>query len=232
MLREAYLGEPDVRDFVSWLSKQLTKSTPKHQYSKPDKSRVTFDGLWDARNKYEWSFSFTVPGTRRVTEGSSYAKNDEALTILRKGLTSALTVVPPEKADADAGDWAKAILKWGGLASRNAGWLDENSNGLAKRLADTRDLLSLNDDDLKSRRHRVERFNAGMSKVYSLLADNFIIYDSRVAATLAWHVALWCRETSKSPVPPCFKCDVRPPKRGETPTSYGIPAVLISASRG
>ncbi len=142
MEKQAYLGESDVLDFVSWLSKLLTQSTPKHQYSKPDKSCITFDGLWDARNKYEWHFSFTVPGAKCDTTGSSYAENDMALTTLKEGLTSALTVTSSEKADVAACDWAKAIMGWGGLTSRNASWLDENSNGLAKHLAETRNLLS------------------------------------------------------------------------------------------
>lgn len=124
--------------------------------------------------------------------------------------------------DVDARDWAKAIMKWGGLASRNAGWLDENSNGLAERLADTRNLLSLNDDDMKSLRHRVKRFNAGMSKVYSLLVDKFIIYDSRVAATLAWLVALWCQETSKLFVPPLLQVRCLRPKEEMAATAHKL----------
>lgn len=215
MQQQAYLSEPDVLDFVSWLSELLTQSTPKHQYSKPDKSRVTFDGLWDARNRYEWPFSFTVPGANSDTTGSSYKDNDEALTILREGLTSTLTMAPPEEADVAARDWAKAIMKWGGVMGGNAKWLDANRNGLAKRLADTRNLLSLNDDDMKSPRHRVERFNAGMSKVYSLLVDKFIIYDSRVAATLAWLVALWCQETRRACVPTLLRVRCLPAKEGE-----------------
>lgn len=37
------------------------------------------------------------------------------------------------------------------------------------------------------------RFNAGMTKVYSLLADSLIIYDSRVAAALGWIVVKYCQ---------------------------------------
>ncbi len=97
MQQQAYLVKPDVLDFVRWLSKVLTQSTPTHQYSKPDKSRVTFDGLWDARNKYEWPFSFTVPGAKGDTTGRSYADNDEALTIHKKGSYERIDRGPPRR---------------------------------------------------------------------------------------------------------------------------------------
>ncbi|MBZ5568298.1 MAG: hypothetical protein LAN64_10675 [Acidobacteriia bacterium] len=213
MQRQAYLGQSDVLDFVSWLSNLLTKSTPKHQYSEPRKASVTFDGLWGARDKYKWKFSFKAPGGNGDIQGSSYMDNDKALTVLKNGLTSALSVVPPGKADVAARDWAKAIMKWGGVTSGNAKWLDANSNGLAKRLADTRSILSLDDDEVTD--DRVGRFTVGMSKAYSLLVDKFIIYDSRVAATLAWLVALWCQETSRACVPPLLRVGCLPAKEGE-----------------
>ena len=46
------------------------------------------------------------------------------------------------------------------------------------------------------------RFNAGMTKVYSLMCDNFIIYDSRVAAALGWLVMKYCRDRKLTALEP------------------------------
>lgn len=60
--------------------------------------------------------------------------------------------------------------------------------GLANEIDSVKTILSGNDDNSAL---KVRRFNAGMSKVYSLIVADFIIYDSRVAAALAWFVARW-----------------------------------------
>ncbi len=75
---------------------------------------------------------------------------------------------------------------------------------------------------MRSLQHRVGRFNAGMSKVYSLLVDKLIIYDSRVAATLAWLVAMWCQETSKLLVPPLLQVRCLRPKEDVRATAHKL----------
>ena len=55
--------------------------------------------------------------------------------------------------------------------------------------------MALFSDEASDARHfiRLNRFNAGITKVYSMVLENFIIYDSRVAAALGWLVAQFCR---------------------------------------
>ena len=52
------------------------------------------------------------------------------------------------------------------------------------------------------------RFNSGLTKIYALLLDNFVIYDSRVAAALTWLVTKWEAQTKLSALPDslCFGC--------------------------
>jgi hypothetical protein len=45
------------------------------------------------------------------------------------------------------------------------------------------------------------RFNAGMSKVYSLICQKFVIYDSRVAAALGWAVTRFCEAHAITQIP-------------------------------
>src|ERR1035441_7836491 len=203
--------EPDVSDFTAWLSGMLAQKAPTHSYTSPDGCHFVFYGLWEARDKYEWDFSFRCPGVTSNTYGKTYADSENALRVLRTGLRRAVRITSPANADADADadaetrDWANAVVKWGGVTNRNANWLDAHTNGLAKRVADTTRLLSSGDDSMTSLRANVGRFNAGMTKVYSLLVDDFIIFDSRVAGTLAWFVALWCHRNGRSCVPPLLR---------------------------
>jgi hypothetical protein len=50
------------------------------------------------------------------------------------------------------------------------------------------------------------RSNAGFTKIYSLLFDDFIIYDSRVAAALGMLVVRYCQDSKRRDVPEdlCF----------------------------
>ena len=46
------------------------------------------------------------------------------------------------------------------------------------------------------------RSNAGFTKIYSLLFENFIIYDSRVAAALGLFVVRYCTDNGLPKIPP------------------------------
>ncbi len=59
--------------------------------------------------------------------------------------------------------------------------------------------------------------NAGFTKIYSLLLDGFPIYDSRVAASLAYLVRLYCEEAGLARLPPAL--------------AFGIPASRGSGNR-
>jgi hypothetical protein len=50
------------------------------------------------------------------------------------------------------------------------------------------------------------RSNAGMTKIHSLLLPNFVIYDSRVAAALAWLVRRWAKRSKNVPAHLRFAC--------------------------
>jgi len=201
-----YLVAPDVSEFTAWLSGTLEQKTPTHSYTMPDGRHFAFYGLWEARETYEWDFSFRCPGAASDTRGYTYADSENALRVLRKGLKEVVDMtISPINADTKTRDWSKAVVQWGGVTNRNANWLDAHTNGLTKRLADTARLLSRQDDSMTSLRADVGRFNAGMTKIYSLLVDDFIIFDSRVAGTLAWFVALWCHTSGRACVPPLLR---------------------------
>ena len=90
------------------------------------------------------------------------------------------------------------VMTWGGVRAGNVRWLHANQTLLPQILSSTRQALDAGNDDHPLLGARDLRFNAGMTKVYSLICDRFVIYDSRVGAALGWAVVKFC-QTRKLP---------------------------------
>jgi len=215
MNRADYLDNPDVSLFATWLAEQLKDdATLGHQYVEArSRRRRSFDRLSDALINYEWKFDLELPGSRTAS-GSTYRENCSALDMLRDGLRHALkdatagtrdsTVSQArETAVSELRDWAIAVVKWGGVSNGNKEWLQYNRYRLKVEFVNVIEQLSNGTDMIRS-----TRFNSGMSKIYSLLSEDIIIYDSRVAAALAWLVVVWCRNTNRHSAPAdlAFRC--------------------------
>jgi hypothetical protein len=211
MNRIQYLNNADVSDFVDWLSENLGNQDLTHQYTLPGGTLVQFTGLVDALHKYDWPFGFVDPSDLRHA-GNTYNENYSALHVLRSGLNSALAAGN----DLDATAWAIAVMNWGGVRNGNVTWLNSNLRGLASEISSVKNILSANDDDM-ARLGSIRRFNAGMTKVYSLTLEQFVIYDSRVAAALAWLVIKWCQNTKRA-VPDNLRFACMPAKEGKNPS--------------
>lgn len=145
---------------------------------------------------------------------SSLEDNNALLNRLKCGLRCSMQ---HGSASAPA-PWVAAIMAWGGVYTfakgqkGNKGWLRDNATQIRNLLADGAQRLQADDDDPSL--FAGFRFNAGMSKVYSLLLDDFVIYDSRVAAGLGWLVCQWACENRVRPriIPPHLAFGCPPPK--------------------
>jgi len=202
--KEEYLATNDVRQFVEWLSGVVVGET-EINYPHVNGTWATFG---DAIQAYAWP--------KRQNNGpAAVEQNDEVLQGLRAGLRNAVG-----QDNADQAAWVDSIFLWGGVAhGGNNGWLTENQPSLRKILLETHFAISQNDDDLNLPNLR---FNSGMTKVYSLLMDDFIIYDSRVAGALAFLVLLWAdgEEISDSLMFRCMHA-VGNQTRNPDPTIFG-----------
>lgn len=119
---------------------------------------------------------------------SPLANNTAVLHIIRGALRAAYAAGPARAYQLSGA--VAAVFHWGGVYTGrgNRGWLTANhTNLLAILQAVVHD--NAGGDD-KSAVPGL-RFDSGMTKVYSLLIDDFIIYDSRVAAALAWLAKRW-----------------------------------------
>lgn len=192
------------QEFVTWFSHRIDGTAAIAFKYQPE---LLYSTLSDAREAYSWPpRATTIPtpnGDLSLRANSSLAENTKVLDQLRTGLRTSFA--NDELGQGVLADWVEAVLRWGGVYSRqrdkgNAGWLDNrrNSEDLWVTLKDAMAAFTA------GKIHSGEgvsglRSNAGLTKVYSLLLDDFIIYDSRVAGALAWLVMTWGQETGDIP---------------------------------
>ena len=213
MKRATYCNQPDVIAFVIWLGKIIQGSVPINFCYGPNSSNV-WPLLYSVLAGYKWPlktnngpqpaqagpiWTFPAGALFCLPANSNLATNDAVLCKLQNGLRTAML---PHGADPDP--WVAAILIWGNVYyGGNENWLTANRFNVRSIINGTKVALSADDDDLKLTVPPLHlRFNSGMTKVYSLLLEDFIIYDSRVAAALAWLVWQWCKSSGQAGSPP------------------------------
>jgi hypothetical protein len=172
------------------MSGNLDNATFKHCYTNRKSNKPwSCDSLYDAYHKYEWPHP-AIPRLK-IEKGTDFKSNAQALDALQIDLCQSLS----HSNDADTLQAAIDVVCWGGVGPGNVRWLNANEKGLAALLVSTQKILNESDT---SQCATILRFNAGMTKVYSLLCNSFIIYDSRVAAALGWAVGKFYKD--KGPV--------------------------------
>jgi hypothetical protein len=196
MLRNQYLGLATVNDFVDWLASNLGHPSmfAHSYYERRRKTPVTFSDLSDASVQYFWKHK----GALGTSAGTSLISSHTALEALRDALQKGINTAN----DTTTLDASLQVMTWGGVRAGNVRWLVANAEGLVRTLASA--IAALASGNLAHpalTTDRELRFNAGMAKVYSLLVNDFIIYDSRVAAALGWIVVKYCQHRKLSVLP-------------------------------
>lgn len=197
---------------------------------------IVYLHLHDALTAYSWPHKKSTihypTGDVVLPAGSNLERNTHELNTMSAQLNAALS----DGANKTFADWASCVMEWGGVAGSvikkkgNNYWISQNANNICQTVTDVNDWIALQNDDTATVPDTL-RFNAGMTKLYSLLGNNpnFVIYDSRVAAALAWLVSNWSAAIS-APVPDAlaFGClpfripkkPQRPNKRNPDPTVF------------
>ncbi len=181
IIKEEFLKDDAVSGFIEYLADLINadKGSFVHSYwNRQSKENWLCDSLQDALHQYLW-------------KGKKYTKTKGGLDKLKIKLDNSF-----ESNDENGfKETCHDILKWGGVLQHNTKWLDNklcSKNGLIKSFDDaksilTQEIVDINSEDWNKPRQPNTcnyRMNAGYTKIYSLLCDDFIIYDSRVAATL------------------------------------------------
>jgi len=207
----AYKELAEVNGFIEWLAYHLGSNTEvEHEYSnRQTAKRWQFSSLHDAYKQYEWQHS-GVPHLN-VSAGSSAESNAEALDALAVDLAAA-------NCDDTMLRGTQATMAWGGVSAGNNQWLADNRVGLASMVEQVAQVLRQGNLDSPQFLGDL-RFNAGMTKVYSLMCENFIIYDSRVAAALGWLVMKYCSERKLTALPDGLRFPWAPAKEAQNATA-------------
>ncbi|MCU0071259.1 hypothetical protein N8H71_06645 [Pseudomonas koreensis] len=209
MHRQQYLHS--VSDFIDWFASHLDHASLfAHSYiDRRADSTLKFSTLFDACERYHWKHK----GAFAAPAGSCLQSNDVALNSLRNALQRGIN----SGNDSQTLEASIEVMAWGGVQAGNVRWLAANAKGLAQTIASV--CAALASDNLSHpllNGHQPLRFNAGMTKVYSLLVNDFIIYDSRVAAALGWIVVKYCQDRKLSAVPRELAFPWAPAKEGAT----------------
>lgn len=202
MNKDQYLQQQDITNFSQWLASKLCGGPVNFNVV----GHTNYTTLRNALDDYQWpnkrvdglrskETGFQYPVVASLAAKSNLADNTQVLNVIQNALQTAYHMGNPS-CNVLSGATA-AVLHWGGVYTTikkngkrhgNKAWLEDNHDQLHAILEAVITDHAHGDD-----RSTINglRFNSGMTKVYSLLIDNFIIYDSRVAATLAWLALQW-----------------------------------------
>jgi len=204
--KASYLADPDVREMLSWLREQFEPNGRfTHTYT-DRRSRQSWqcDGLHHAFTSYRWN-------------DKPWAENKRVLDDFRLSLRDAVA----NGDEAGAFNVSRGILRWGGVWANNGPHLEKRraEGVLLSELKHLAGVLSSPNEPSRSDLLRVAgdkstmcRMNAGFVKIYSVLLDEFVIYDGRVGAALGLIVRQFCEQTERDDVPEALRFASGSPK--------------------
>ncbi len=217
MDKDTFLNNTSVKDFVRWLAHK-SEDGFSHKYCILPKGRRQVNKHWDcssiydAYQNYSWGFSYEdrLCGNKRVrgdTFGDSKKRTNRIKELLLQGVH--------ENDEELAFNASCMMLDWGGVLKRgvysNESKLTDIKKdiGLVEYLRKVKsvldsDLVAITDDYfvtcLDGSRYPVI-MNSGFTKLYSILVDDFVIYDGRVGAALGLLVTKWASDYSGREIP-------------------------------
>jgi len=186
MTKNQYLADSNVNNFINWLGPQLDVGFA-HSYTLPNETLWTCTSIYDAFLNYNWGNSnFNSTAIKLSTFKRIY---DYGV------LTNDVEII---KCSCDL------IFSWGGVENGNRKYVNNydpiNYPDIQAEL--TAGILLFNqltfDDDFPNNRIKL---NSGFTKIYSLLSDDFIIYDSRVALSLCYLIGQYTMANGLNEIP-------------------------------
>ena len=193
MHKEQFLRDKYVIKFINYMVKLINGEVEirhfyKHAQAKKD---YKFDHLSEAFDQYYYR-SKSLSGLT-IT---GFHDNKEVLDALKFRLRNATD-------DFSAGCAAKDLMKWGGTAAGNVDVINGMVNsGQFLNYISLAKVYFGSDDPTRDEFDKCKiRSNAGFTKIHSLLMNDFVIYDSRVAAALGMFIVMFCIENNIAEIP-------------------------------
>lgn len=183
--KKEFLADPTVNQFSNYLTQLLDGEIEfKHgYYHVKNKKQYLFNSFKDALNQYDWN--------------GTYIENKDKLDSFAENFRLALSKNDPTLAY----NTSIKVLSWGGVLNGNKDTVYGiyNNGKLINTFkqittAFTKELIQF--EELRD-----IPMNSGFTKIYSLIIDDFIIYDSRVGAALGLLVRFFLELNNLEKVP-------------------------------
>jgi hypothetical protein len=196
--RAEYLKSNYVHQFADWLATRLDQPDSfKHSYFLESADlEWSCSSLYDAYQKYWWPFKFECHVLGRQVSGS------EGLSSSLDYLTELAAIFRPAVENNDVEttiNCALSALEWGGVLGKNRARVVAMGRDICGSLAYISEKLNM--DSVRLGENQDIHINSGFTKIYSLLVDDFIMYDGRVGAALGLLGRLFCQEAGLAQIP-------------------------------
>ncbi len=197
MKKNEYLSLEHVCDFIDWMVPRISGEVEfRHSYiNNKGKKHWRCNSVYDAFENYSWPFTCTLPVDGYV-KGSSFEESERILQTIESGMRSAIS----NNESNSLLSYSSAMLEWGGVTRSNRQKLERMGDGIVEYYRSARALLDPNTVDSDGEFEGIY-MNSGFTKLYSMVIDDYIIYDSRVGASLGLLVRYFLEEKKYGYIP-------------------------------
>lgn len=198
MDKKTFLNTEPVQDFILWVQDKLDKpGSFTHSFNmKKPALNWSCNSIYSAFENYNWPFGAHEPATGNKVSGNTFTQSAEFLAKLSEGLKQSVDEEDNESCKAHC----FSILQWGGVLPKNDKRILGLGEDVCKYLQNAK--YALHPDVCKTDAdYSAFIMNSGFTKIYSLLINDFIIYDGRVGAALGVLVRRYCEDNEIACVP-------------------------------
>ncbi|MFN6374516.1 MAG: hypothetical protein ACK4YD_05040 [Chitinophagia bacterium] len=212
MRQQQYLNNRHVIDFIEWLKLKLNnypcnyniRLAPANIDWVNHNNRTVNWGcisIFDAYNQYYWG-------------AGDFQANSDILNELKfRGHRAIL-----EQDNTQLINFSIDVLRWGKVINRNLPYIVNYQNleygSFMEEVIAGCNILNLNEFDDETSFNINLRLNSGFTKIYSLLIENFIIYDSRVSLALCRMIGEYLNENIIRDIPNELNFRIPPRRNG------------------
>jgi len=195
--KQDYINSQHVTSFIEWLTPILdTPNSFNHNYFlKKQKRDWKCDSIFCAYVNYAWQFNYTDE-CNGIIKGLNFNECEEVLHSLSTKLKNGVV----QRNNDICKEVSRQILEWGGVTNRNIDKIENMGPDWCVYLSETKEQLERNLDSNEYYKSDII-MNSGFTKIYSLLVDDFLIYDGRLGAALGLLVRGFCEQKRLDAIP-------------------------------
>ncbi len=178
--RQEYLMNKQVMLFIDWLLFRINQPDSFIHGYFLSKKRMHWQcrNLYDAYEKYWWPFKLYCIVQNSYVKGASFSDSFHYLEVIAEHLRKAIEADDPEVTRLAC----LAVLQWGGVLHRNKEIIMGMGDSIVQYMNSVSQRLKVSTSHIGDNEGII--MNSGFTKIYSLLIDDFMMYDGRVGAAL------------------------------------------------